>query len=359
MQMTIPPSASIPSGWAELNGQTLVGAETLYPALWANSPAGWKSGSDLTLPDGPRSTVQLELDVTTSPSHTIPDFIGFAYQKSDGQWRLNFNINANGGGAGTQHTITVAGVTFQGPNAHAITARANGGVTASGYAANGTSNIIVNYGSSSSYADISGDVAIDAKPTDAFVGADSRFSTFDEALEGKPVIKLYSDETSAVSVGVTEASETVAGVVKAPNGTVRLDNGNGFGSTGTKIREWSNSSVTGDAFTYTEDAINGDYVTVNRDCIASVVYGDRNSGGTTQIGISVNASGTDLSTNIVSITDLGKKLVAEEVSSALRGVVSLPGYKFSKGDTIRAHGSGDANNTDTSSYLRIQELYRL
>ena len=37
-------------GW-ELGNQTIVGCQTLYPALWAASPAGMKSGSDLVIPN--------------------------------------------------------------------------------------------------------------------------------------------------------------------------------------------------------------------------------------------------------------------------------------------------------------------
>jgi len=44
-------ATSVPAGWLELNGQTIVGADGTYPDLWAVAPGGWKSGSDLTLPD--------------------------------------------------------------------------------------------------------------------------------------------------------------------------------------------------------------------------------------------------------------------------------------------------------------------
>ena len=36
-------------GWL-LFGQTVAGAQTLYPALWAVAPAGWKSGANLVIP---------------------------------------------------------------------------------------------------------------------------------------------------------------------------------------------------------------------------------------------------------------------------------------------------------------------
>ena len=99
---------------------------------------------------------------------------------------------------------------------------------------------------------------------------------------------------------------------------------------------------------------------MNRDCVAAILYNDRNSVGTTQAGVSVNADGTDRTTNIVSISDLSVKLVSQEFSSGFRGSTSVPSYLFKKGDIIRAHGSGDANETAANgSFFRIQEVYRL
>lgn len=42
--------ASAPTGWL-LHNQTVAGANTLYPALWAVAPALWKSGTSLVIPD--------------------------------------------------------------------------------------------------------------------------------------------------------------------------------------------------------------------------------------------------------------------------------------------------------------------
>lgn len=39
-----------PFGFLLLDGRTIVNGQTLYPALWAVAPVGWKSGSDLVLP---------------------------------------------------------------------------------------------------------------------------------------------------------------------------------------------------------------------------------------------------------------------------------------------------------------------
>lgn len=44
-------AAAAPSGWLMMDGSTTVGADVLYPALWAIIPASWKSGTSLVLPD--------------------------------------------------------------------------------------------------------------------------------------------------------------------------------------------------------------------------------------------------------------------------------------------------------------------
>lgn len=43
--------STLPTGWLSLEGQTILNGQTTYPSLWAVAPAGWKSGSSLTLPD--------------------------------------------------------------------------------------------------------------------------------------------------------------------------------------------------------------------------------------------------------------------------------------------------------------------
>ena len=44
-------SASADSGWLLLDGSTVTGAQSSYPALWAVAPNTWKSGSNLVLPN--------------------------------------------------------------------------------------------------------------------------------------------------------------------------------------------------------------------------------------------------------------------------------------------------------------------
>lgn len=59
---------NIPSGWLELNGQSIPNANTTYPALWAATPAMWKSGTTLNLPNMAQAFPQ----GTTSTASGIP-----------------------------------------------------------------------------------------------------------------------------------------------------------------------------------------------------------------------------------------------------------------------------------------------
>lgn len=44
-------STTAPTNWLTMVGQTIVGGNVTYPALWAKLPAGMKSGSDIVMPD--------------------------------------------------------------------------------------------------------------------------------------------------------------------------------------------------------------------------------------------------------------------------------------------------------------------
>lgn len=43
--------STVPTGYLLCDGSAIANASTLYPNLWAASPAGWKSGTTLTVPD--------------------------------------------------------------------------------------------------------------------------------------------------------------------------------------------------------------------------------------------------------------------------------------------------------------------
>jgi len=60
-----------PTGWAVLDGSTITGGQTLYPALWAILPASFKSGANIVLPD-----TRGRVAVGRNPSDTDFDNVG-------------------------------------------------------------------------------------------------------------------------------------------------------------------------------------------------------------------------------------------------------------------------------------------
>lgn len=206
MQVTIPPGSQIPSGWVELNGQTLVGAETEYPDLWLNAPTAWKSGSDLVLPYGEVESAWTDLSPyvdSTSGSPVIARLLGKARRDSGGQWYIDINGNGTKANLASEAIFNMAADSMKFQDLLSVGSSYN--ADSSQAQINSTPQRIRTgpYPSNFSAWTVSfSDVRASGRPN------------FVESV-GTPCIKLYSDTTSAVSVGIKEATATQPGVVKA------------------------------------------------------------------------------------------------------------------------------------------------
>ncbi len=206
MQVTLPPGAPIPSGWVELNGQTLVGAETDYPDLWLNAPAAWKSGSDLVLPYGEVESAWTDLSPyvdSTSGSPVISRLLGKARRDSGGQWYIDINGNGTKANSASEAIFNMAtdSMKFQ----DQISAGSSYNADSNQAQVNGTPQRIRTGAYPSNF------------PAWVVSFSDVRASGKPDFVEsvGTPCIKLYSDSTNAISVGVRDATATESGVVKA------------------------------------------------------------------------------------------------------------------------------------------------
>lgn len=139
-----------PAGWFLMNGQKIVNAATLYPALFAAVPAAWKTATDITLPDTARRHIIgasgnapgevggddfIRLAVAHLPAHHHADGSlvtsaagSHSHEPSSGAY--NFAINRPGvantpsgvAQASTTYGITFTGTTSVAPNhTHAVT----------------------------------------------------------------------------------------------------------------------------------------------------------------------------------------------------------------------------------------------
>jgi hypothetical protein len=142
-----------------------------------------------------------------------------------------------------------------------------------------------------------------------------------------PVLGLSATTTKAIPL-------TQSGIIQDADSAVRLDTANGFGSTGTVIRRFSNiRSSIGSDILYQDSATNGASFTAVTAGIYNISFTDtRNaSGGWT--GLSLNSP--SLTTGIISLAD-ANRLASTYIVSDQPQSVSWTGY-LNAGDIVRAH----------------------
>jgi len=228
------------NNWFQCDGSEYAEADyaQLFAMLGTKYNTGGETASYFRVPNGPRRTVEVDLDITYSgvvPNGTITQK-GYVEQDALGNHYLNYWINLDiSPSVSGQKDFTIAGITFR-----SITA-GGGGVPSfagiytdpSASASNtehnclaGTSTLRIYSSSSVDQIRLNGRVPIDA-PTDAFVGADSRFSTFDEALESIPMIKVY-DDASNIAMSIADATASSTGAVRLSSDFAAGDGVYGF-----------------------------------------------------------------------------------------------------------------------------------
>ena len=120
----------------------------------------------------------------------------------------------------------------------------------------------------------------------------------------------------------------------APHSTVRLNTFNGYGSTNTQIRRFTNVVANqGSDITYSDSATLGASFTINTAGVYNISYND-SFGGATFLGISLNSS--QLTTAIQTITDADRLALGTCPAANLAGLVSGSFY-LPAGSVIRAH----------------------
>lgn len=177
---------------------------------------------------------------------------------------------------------------------------------------------------------------------------------------------VISGDTSGT---VTLSAPAVAGsttiTVPATTGTmvvlpttpsmVRLNTANGYGSTNTAIRRFTNAVVNqGSDITYADSAANGASFTINTAGIYAITYGDSSSTTTSWNGLSLNSA--QLTTAITSITISTVLSIAYSGGANGGGVTQWTGY-LAVGDVVRPHTAsvtvGSVANTCNFTIIKI------
>ena len=155
----------------------------------------------------------------------------------------------------------------------------------------------------------------------------------------------------------TKTAWTVAfsgGFYTLPDNYVRLNTANGYGSTNTMIRRFTNIvSQAGADITYADSATLGATFTINASGLYSIAYSDQFTGAA-GVGLSVNSA--TLTTAIASLTVAEILGVSSTPAANLAACASYHGI-LAAGAVVRAHTGGTASGTQTNfCHLSIARL---
>jgi hypothetical protein len=135
--------------------------------------------------------------------------------------------------------------------------------------------------------------------------------------------------------------------------SVRVDTANGYGSTATKIRRFSNvRDNLGSDITYADSATNGASFTVNSDGTYHISYSD-NFTGNDVLAISKNSA--ELTTNADAITNASRLALSQTASANARTNCSWQGYLIA-GDVIRPHANGTTGVDTADVHFTISKV---
>lgn len=138
------------------------------------------------------------------------------------------------------------------------------------------------------------------------------------------------------------------------NSEIYLESANGFGSTNNKIRRFNTvSNNIGNDLTLTQDAANGDSITVNTSGLYSVCVSDRKSGGGMSYGFSVNTSAPTTGIDTLTYAQ-GRRLHCSPTTATNEGNSRV--LRLMSGDVVRHHGDGTADGGVNNTYFIVTRV---
>lgn len=157
-------------------------------------------------------------------------------------------------------------------------------------------------------------------------------------------------EAAGAAVSFGKATTTSAGLVTNPSSRVWVTTGNGFGSSGTRIRRFSSVvENVGTAITYLDDATNGGLFTINETGLYSFRYTDTSSTSGDQ-GVTKNAAGN------VDIASIAANLRLSYVDRGNQWMQVSNVVYLVAGDVIKAHTNGFAGTPASNDRVAFDIL---
>jgi hypothetical protein len=151
--------------------------------------------------------------------------------------------------------------------------------------------------------------------------------------------RIKSTQATAGTWASAPSEISLVPFVKGNQNFVRVDTGNGFGSTNTKIRRYSNNpEAVGSAITYADSSTNGASFTINENGMYFVLYNEQMSAATSrEFGISRNSN--QLTTSIGNITKAHRFAYMQPPAATTYNQVTAM-IPCVVGDVIRPHNEG-------------------
>jgi hypothetical protein len=154
-----------------------------------------------------------------------------------------------------------------------------------------------------------------------------------------PVLQGGTGVTTSTGTGsvVLSASPTFTGNVTTPLSYVRLNTANGYGSTNTKIRRFTNIvNNVGTDITYADSATLGGTFTINTTGVYSVNYSDQLTTAI-EMGVSINSTQLTTSIYLINVADI---LTCSTTPMNSYASTSSAIFYAASGAVIRAHTTG-------------------
>lgn len=159
--------------------------------------------------------------------------------------------------------------------------------------------------------------------------------------------------SSPVGFGLVNANDSGLTRAYSTLTKIRLNTGNGFGSTNTTIRRFSTTVVnTGTGITYADSSTLGATFTVTEAGIYSISYSD-GFNAAAAFGVSLNS--TQLTTSIATITAADRLCLSVTSAADYHQTVGVT-LTLSVGDVIRAHASAAESANPARSQFTIQRI---
>lgn len=166
---------------------------------------------------------------------------------------------------------------------------------------------------------------------------------------------MIFDYASGQFKGYNGSSWSPFAASPSPRNEIFVDSGNGYGSSATKVRRFSNTrKSTGSAITYSDSSVEGGVFTINEDGIYSINYSDYSTSTVTYLAITVNTTATTTSASSLTYAD-GRRMGTNTSAASTVQMASWTGF-LQNGDVVKAMTSGSANATDAFVAFSIAQV---